>query len=260
MASPVSLKIDTTRRVATIRLDRPKVNAINSEMLGLVSGLCAEIGGNDDIGAVVVWGGPRVFAAGADITEFPRFDRDQALDFSRCFNRAALAIEALPQVTISAISGFALGGGFELALATDFRLISENARLGFPEILLGLLPGGGGTQRLSRLAGVTMAKDLIYSGRQIGPADAVAGNIASSIHSNESLYDDAIELAAGYAAGPASMRLAKRAILEGFHLPPEEAAEVEAQRFADCFSTDDCRRGVQSFLDNGPGRATFNGR
>lgn len=262
MTKPVSLEIDTDTDtgVATLRFDRPKVNAINAEMLELIVELCSQVADDNRVGAIVVWGGPRVFAAGADITEFPQLDRDGAVDFSRQFNRAALAIESLPQVSISAINGFALGGGFELALATDFRLISTDGRLGFPEITLGLLPGGGGTQRLSRLAGITLAKDLIYSGRHIGADEALANNVVSSVHSADSLYDDAVALAVGYAKGPASMRLAKKAILDGYHLPLSEAAEIEAQYFGDCFATDDCRTGVESFLEQGPGKATFIGR
>ncbi len=260
MNKPVSLEIDIDNKVATIRLDRPKVNAVNAEMLELIVEICEVVSSDHKIGAVVMWGGPRVFAAGADITEFPEFDRAGALEFSRRFNRAALAIEALPQPTITAINGFALGGGFELALATDFRLIAEDGRLGFPEILLGLIPGGGGTQRLSRLAGITLTKDLIYSGRQLDAPDALAHNIVSSIHPKEEVHGAAVELAANLAKGPASMRMAKRAILDGFHLPIEEAAEIEAQRFADCFTTVDCRTGVRSFLENGPGKASFSGR
>lgn len=260
MNKPVSLEIDIEKKVATIRLDRPKVNAVNAEMLKLIVEICDVVASDHHIGAVVVWGGPWVFAAGADITEFPDFDHESALEFSRRFNRAALAIEALPQPTITAINGFALGGGFELALATDFRLVAEDSRLGFPEIMLGLIPGGGGTQRLSRLAGITLTKDLIYSGRHLSADDAIAHNIASAIHPRDEVYDRAVDLAATYATGPASMRLAKRAILDGFHLPLAEAAEVEVQRFADCFSTADCRTGVQSFLENGPGKATFSGR
>ena len=259
MNKPVSLEIDNDKKVATIRLDRPKVNAVNAEMLELIVEICDVVASDHNIGAVVMWGGPRVFAAGADITEFPEFDRNGALEFSRRFNRAALAIEALPQPTITAINGFALGGGFELALATDFRLIAEDARLGFPEIMLGLIPGGGGTQRLSRLAGITLTKDLIYSGRHLSADDAVAHNIASSIHAKDDVYDAAVDLAASYAKGPASLRMAKRAILDGFHLPLEEATEIEAQRFADCFTTVDCRTGVKSFLENGPGKASFSG-
>ncbi len=259
MTEPVSLEIDTNNRVATLRLDRPKVNAVNAEMLELIVELCGQVAGNDEVRAVILWGGPRVFAAGADITEFPQLDRDRAVEFSHRFNRAALAIESLPQVSIAAINGFALGGGFELALATDFRLISEDGRLGFPEISLGLIPGGGGTQRLSRLAGITMAKDLIYSGRHMGASEAIANRVVTSVHPNESVYDEAVALAASYAKGPASTRLAKKAILDGYHLTLSEAVEIEAQCFGECFTTDDCRIGVESFLENGPGKATFTG-
>ena len=176
------------------------------------------------------------------------------------FNDALLALENLPQVTISAINGFALGGGLEVAVSTDFRMIAEDGRMGVPEIQLGLIPGGGGTQRLARLAGVTMAKDMVYSGRHVSAEEALANKIVSSIHDPDELQDAAIAKAAEYATGPAALRMAKRAILDGLALPLGEAVKVEAEQFGACFATDDCRTGVQSFMENGPGKATFSGR
>ena len=149
----------------------------------------------------------------------------------------------------------------ERQLAEDiFRMMAQDARIGVPEIQLGLIPGGGGTQRLARLAGVTMAKDMVYSGRHVGADEALAHRIVSSIHDPDALLDDALAKATEYAAGPAALRMAKRAILDGLALPLAEAVRVEAEQFGACFATEDNRIGVQSFLENGPGNAEFTGR
>lgn len=259
MSDFVKFEPDTAPGVATIRIDRPKVNAINDDVLAGVRSVCDRLGTDHDIRAVVLTGGERNFAAGADITAFPDFDREAALAFSRDFNATALALEQLPQVTIAAINGFALGGGLELALATDFRIAATDARLGMPEILLGIIPGGGGTQRLSRLAGITFAKELVYSGRHIDAAEALGARIVSSIHEPDEVQQAAVEMAARYASGPASLRIAKRVMLEGYHEPLADAVEIEAQGFADTFETADKVAGVASFMEHGPGKATFTG-
>ncbi|MEM7143406.1 MAG: enoyl-CoA hydratase-related protein [Actinomycetota bacterium] len=246
--------------VAVIRLDRPKVNALSSDMMRDVAAICAELEADTATRAVVVTGGRKNFAAGADISEFPSFDVDSARAFSTMFNDSLLALENLPQVTIAAINGFALGGGLEVAVATDFRMIAEDGRMGVPEIQLGLIPGGGGTQRLARLAGVTMAKEMVYTGRHVGAEEALANRLVSSVHDPDELQDAAIAKAAEYAKGPAALRMAKRAILDGLALPLDEAVKVEAEQFGLCFGTDDCTTGVQSFMENGPGKATFTGR
>ena len=260
MPSVVQFERNTTTGVATIRLDRPKVNAVNEAMLEELGAICNALADDHEIRAVVLTGGSRHFAAGADIERFPTFDRDQALAFSVQFNNIALGIEALPQISISAINGYALGGGLELALATDFRVAASNAQLGNPEVLLGIIPGGGATQRLARLAGVTKAKDLVYSGRTIGAEEALACNLISAIFEPDVVQAEAMKMAEGYAAGPASLRQAKAAVLSGYHLPLDEAVKIESELFADCFDTEDCVIGVQSFLQNGPGKASFIGR
>jgi enoyl-CoA hydratase/carnithine racemase len=260
MSDFVKLERDTAPGVATIRLDRPKVNAIDDAVLAGMQAVCEELADDLDVRAVVLTGEGRNFAAGADIKTFPDLDRGAALEFSRMFNRAALALERLPQVTISAINGYALGGGLELALATDFRFAADDARLGMPEILLGIIPGGGGTQRLSRLAGITYAKDLVYSGRQVTAAEALDAGIVSAVYPADELLDAATAQAAVYAAGPASLRIAKQVMLDGYHQPLEDAVEIEAQGFADAFTTDDKVVGVASFMEHGPGAATFSGR
>lgn len=260
MGEHVHFERDTADRVATIRLDRPKVNAISADMVADLGSICAELRDDASVRAVVITGGRRVFAAGADISEFPSFDGPSAQAFSQRFNQSLLAIEQLPQITISAVNGYALGGGLEVALATDFRMAAEDAIFGVPEIQLGLIPGGGGTQRLARVAGVTMAKEMVYTGMHVDAGAAQANRIVSSIHDPDSLYEEAVAKAAQYAAGPAALKQAKEAIMGGLHLPLNEAIEVEAQKFGEAFETEDCTIGVQSFLENGPGKATFTGR
>jgi enoyl-CoA hydratase len=260
MGDLVKLEIDTDKRVATVRLDRPPMNAISAALVADLAAVTAELGANDDVRAVVLWGGPTIFAAGADIKEFPELDHDAALELSTRLNRTFLAFENLPQITVAAVNGYALGGGCELAMTAEFRIIGDDAVFGQPEILLGLIPGAGGTQRLSRLVGITKAKELNYSGRMVKAAEALEIGLASAVHPAENVYDAAVELAAGYAAGPAALQMAKAAMMRGLHLPLDEAVKVEAEEFAKCFATDDCAVGVESFIENGPGKATFTGR
>ena len=244
--------------VDLITIDRPPVNALSTPMMGELGDICTALADDLDVRAVVVTGAGKNFAAGADISEFPSYDERSATEFSNMFNDVLLSLENLPQVTISAINGFALGGGLEVAVSTDFRMMGADARIGVPEITLGLIPGGGGTQRLARLAGVTVAKEMVYSGRPVKAEEALANRIVSSIHETDALLDDAIAKAADYAKGPAALRMAKRAILDGLALPLHEAVRVEAEQFGKCFATEDNRIGVQAFLDKGT--AEFTGR
>jgi len=260
MGELVTLEVDKEKRVGLVRLDRPPMNAIGDAVVDDLVAVTAELASASDVRAVVLWGGPKVFAAGADIKEFPSLDRDGAVALSRKLNDALLAFEALPQITIAAVNGYALGGGCELAMAAEFRLAGDDAVFGQPEILLGLIPGAGGTQRTTRLVGITRAKGLVYTGRQVRPDEALDIGLVSAVHPAAEVHDAAVELAATYAAGPAALTLAKRAMMDGLALPLDEAVAVETERFADCFETEDCRTGVQSFLDHGPGKAIFAGR
>ncbi|MDH3753985.1 MAG: enoyl-CoA hydratase/isomerase family protein [Acidimicrobiia bacterium] len=259
MGDLVRLDVDADKRVATVQLDRPPMNALGTDLVIELGEVTAELAASDEVRAVVLWGGPRIFAAGADIKEFPSLDRAGAVELSTRLNDTFLAFENLPQVTVAAVTGYALGGGCELAMAAEFRLAADTAVFGQPEILLGLIPGAGGTQRLTRLVGVTTAKELVYSGRQVTATEAVEIGLASAVHPADAVYDAAVELAATYAAGPAALGLAKRSIMGGLALPLDEAVKVETERFADCFDTDDARAGVQAFIDHGPGNATFTG-
>ncbi|WP_420639247.1 enoyl-CoA hydratase/isomerase family protein [Candidatus Poriferisocius sp.] len=260
MGEFVRVETGAAEGVATLRLDRPKVNALNSQVVAELHQAADELAGRTEVRAVVVWGGPKVFAAGADINEFSGMDAELARRLTRNINDALRALELLPQITIAAINGYALGGGCELAMAAEFRLVGEGAVLGQPEILLGIIPGGGGTQRLSRLVGITRAKELIYSGRNVKADEAVAIGLASAVHPDGDVYDEAVKLAARYAAGPAALTLAKSAILDSVSLPLDEGLAAECEAFAACFDTEDAHIGVASFLENGPGRATFTGR
>jgi enoyl-CoA hydratase len=253
--------------VAVIRLDNPKVNALSTELLRQLESAATALR-DDPPGAVVVTGGDRLFAAGAEISEF-RSAEDPSQVISRAeaeligqhFLRALNAIADIPRATIAAISGFALGGGCELALACDFRIASEKAKLGQPEILLGIIPGGGGTQRLARLVGPAKAKDLIFTGRQVRADEALAIGLVDEVVPHEEVLDRALDKASALAGGAvAAMGLAKRAIDRGLDITLNGGLDLEQQLFAEVFTTDDATIGVQSFLEKGPGNATFTGR
>jgi enoyl-CoA hydratase/carnithine racemase len=248
--------------VAVLRLDRPKMNALSAELLGQLADLVDGLGA-DPPGAVVVWGGPRIFAAGADVNEFVdeaagRPTPERAREVAVRFRRALDGLAGLPVPTLAAVEGYALGGGCELALACDLRVAATTARFGQPEILLGILPGGGGTQRLARLVGPSRAKDLILTGRQVGAEEALGMGLVDRLAEPGAALEEALTLAAGLAAGPASATaLAKAAIDEGLGLPLSEGLDGELRRFSEVFGTEDAAVGVASFLENGPGKARF---
>ena len=244
--------------VAVLQLDNPKVNALSMELLAQVEAAAGELT-DDPPGAVVVTGGDRLFAAGADIAEFG--GPDEAGRIGGHFLRALNAIADIPRATIAAVSGVALGGGCELALACDFRIASTRARFAQPEILLGIIPGGGGTQRLPRLIGPSRAKDMIFSGRQVGAEEALRIGLVDEVVEPDALHDRAIERAAELASGAVlAQGLAKRAIDRGLDITLAGGLDLEQQLFVEVFESDDAQAGVASFLENGPGKATFRGR
>jgi enoyl-CoA hydratase/carnithine racemase len=267
MSPPLVLVERRADGVAVLRLDNPKVNALSSDLLRELAAAADGLR-EDPPGAVVITGGDRIFAAGAEITEFRSAEspsdvitRAEAELIGQLFLRALNAVADIPRATIAAISGFALGGGCELALACDFRIASEKARLGQPEILLGIIPGGGGTQRLARLIGPARAKDLIFSGRQVRADEALAIGLVDEVVPAEAVLDRALDRASALAAGAtAAQGLAKRAIDRGLDITLNGGLDLEQQLFAEVFATDDARIGVQSFLEHGPGNATFTGR
>ncbi len=254
------VRVETSSGVATIRIDRPKMNALNPQVLSELTEAANAVGADRDVRAAVIWGGPRIFAAGADIGGFTGLAPAAAQALSRQFNDAFLAVENMPQITVAAVNGYALGGGMELAMATEFRVAADDAVFGQPEIKLGIIPGGGGTQRLPRLVGITRAKEIIYTGRNVYPDEALAVGLVSAVHPAQETYDAAVEMAAGYAAGPAALRMAKQAVMDGLPLSLADAVARETEHFGECFSTDDATIGVASFLEKGPGKANFTGR
>jgi enoyl-CoA hydratase/carnithine racemase len=244
--------------VAVLRIDRPKLNPLSRSLLAELADAVAEL--REDLpGAVVVWGGERCLSAGADVSEFG--DAERGGEVAAAFHTALDALAALPRATVAAITGYALGGGLELALACDFRVAAEGARLGQPEILLGVIPGGGGTQRLARLIGPSRAKDLILTGRQVRADEALAIGLVNSVVPSEAVLDVALELAGSLASGAVvAQGLAKRAIDDGLGTGLADGLALERQLFAEVFSTEDAQVGVQTFLEHGPGKARFRGR
>ncbi len=243
--------------VAVVTLDNPKVNSLSTYVLRELARVVDELR-QDLPGAVVFTGGPRIFAAGAEISEFG--GPDEAYEIGSEFRRTFDAIAELPRVTVAAVAGYALGGGCELALACDFRIAADNAKFGQPEILLGIIPGGGGTQRLARLVGPARAKDLILSGRQVRADEALAMNLVDAVVAADEVETRALARAAEFATGAvAAQGLAKRAIDEGLDGSLEEGLALEQQLFVEVFHTRDSRIGVESFLANGPGKAQFTG-
>jgi len=162
--------------------------------------------------------------------------------------------------TVAAITGYALGGGCELALAADFRIAGRSAVLGLPEITLGIMPGSGGTQRLPRVVGPARAKDLILSGRLVRSEEALQIGLGDKVVEDADVLDTAIEQALSYARGPLALRYAKQAIDTGCDLPVEEGLRLEADLITSCFASEDGRHGLRSFVDDGPRKATFHGR
>jgi enoyl-CoA hydratase len=243
--------------VVLLRLNNPPMNALSIAVLNALRDAAKAIG--PETKAVVVAGGDKAFAAGADISEFG--DQDVARTIATAFREAFDAVAAIRRPVIAAIHGYALGGGLELACACDFRMAGETARMGQPEILLGIIPGAGGTQRLTRLIGPARAKDLIFSGRQVRAEEALSIGLVDRVAAPTELEHAALHWADELAKGAvAAMGLAKRAIDDGFGRPLNVGLDLERDAFVDVFATEDAQIGVQSFLANGPGKATFTGR
>jgi enoyl-CoA hydratase/carnithine racemase len=245
--------------VATLRLDRPPANALDREVADAIAAAADDAARRDDVGAVVVWGGRTLFAAGADIKAMAGLGSGDITPWVEALGRACDALEAVPKVTIAAINGFALGGGCELALACDLRFAAEDAELGQPEVLIGVMPGAGATQRLPRLVGEGRAKDLILFGRRISAGEAAAMGLVTRVLPAADVYPAAVRAAVAFAAGP---RRAFSAAKAAIHLARggdlRAALEAERTSFCELFSTADRREGMAAFLAKRPPR--FQGR
>ncbi len=255
------VRLEVADGVGTIRLDRPKMNALSVAVQEEIRAAALEATERSDVRAVVVYGGERVFAAGADIKEMEQMSYTDMVDRSGALQSSLTAVADIPKPTVAAITGYALGGGCELALCTDLRFCAEDAQLGQPEILLGIIPGAGGTQRLARLVGPAKAKDLIYTGRFVRADEALSIGLVDRVLPAAQVYDAALEWAAQFATGPAyALRAAKEAIDAGLEVDLVTGLQIERVQFAALFATADRGTGMRSFVAQGPGKAVFEGR
>ncbi len=255
------VRVEVAAAIATIRLDRPKMNALNAQVQQEIAAAAAQVTDDAAIRAVILYGGERVFAAGADIKEMATVGYPQMAERSAKLQAAFSAVANIPKPVVAAVTGYALGGGLELALCADFRVLGENAKVGQPEILLGIIPGAGGTQRLPRLIGPSRAKDLIFTGRHVTAAEALSIGLADKVVPDAEVYQAAADLVARYATGPVlALRAAKQAVNEGLEVDLATGLEIERLHFAALFATQDQKTGMRSFIENGAGKATFDGR
>jgi enoyl-CoA hydratase/carnithine racemase len=255
------VRVETDQAIATIRLERPPMNALNAQVQDEIAAAAAEVSADPGVRAVVLYGGPKVFAAGADIKEMADASYQRMAADSRRLQASFTAVAKIPKPVVAAITGYALGGGLELALCADFRVAGRGAKVGQPEIQLGIIPGAGGTQRLPRLIGPARAKDIVFTGRFVEAAEALDIGLVDQVTPDEDVYDVARAMVARYATGAAlALRAAKQAIDDGLETDLDTGLEIERLHFTGLFATEDQRTGMHSFLENGPGKATFAGR
>jgi enoyl-CoA hydratase/carnithine racemase len=255
------VRLEVESGVGTIRLDRPPMNAFSRQVQEELKASAEEATRRADVRAVVVYGGEKVFAAGADIKEMTAMSYSDVAPVARRLSACFGAISEIPKPTVAAITGYALGGGMEVALGCDRRVCGDNAKLGQPEILLGIIPGGGGTQRMARLIGPSRAKDLIFTGRMVGAEEALAIGLVDQVVPADEVYAAARSWAEQFATGPAvALAAAKKAIDGGLDVDLRSGLDLEAELFAALFATEDRTAGMTSFVEKGPGKATFSGR
>ena len=253
--------LETDGGIGTIRLNRPPVNALNDQLTAELADAARDAVGSDEIRAVIIYGGEKAFAGGADIKQMAEASYPAAATWSGRLHATMSLFARIGKPVVAAITGYALGGGLELALAADFRVVGESARLGQPEIQLGIIPGAGGTQRLARLVGPARAKDMVFTGRNVKAAEALAIGLVDQVVPDAEVYQAAVAMVKRYASGPAlALRAAKQAIDAGLGVDLATGLEIERVQFAALFGTEDQRAGMRSFLENGPGKATFTGR
>ncbi len=251
----MTVNLEVADGVGTLRLDRPPMNALDIATQDRLKELAEEAGRREDVRAVVIYGGEKVFAAGADIKEMQVMDHAAMVLRARALQDSFTAVARIPKPVVAAVTGYALGGGCELALCADYRIAGENAKLGQPEILLGLIPGAGGTQRLARLVGPSKAKDLIFTGRQVKADEALAIGLVDRVVPAGEVYEQAHAWAARLAQGPAiALRAAKEAVDTGLETDIDTGLAVERNWFAGLFATEDRERACGVSWRRAPGR------
>ena len=255
------VRLEVEGGIGTIVLDRPPMNALNFEIQDGLHAAAVEATERRDVSAVVVYGGEKVFAAGADVKQMQPMSYTDMVDRSVALQAAFTAIARIPKPTVAAITGYALGAGCELTLACDFRVAADNARLGQPEVLLGLIPGAGGTQRLSRLIGPARAKDMIFTGRFVSAQEALSIGLVDEVVAPDEVYPAARRRLERYVGGPAyAIRAAKEAIDRGLEVDLDTGLEIERMQFAGVFATQDRDIGMRHFVAHAEGTAAFEGR
>jgi enoyl-CoA hydratase/carnithine racemase len=254
----MTVNLEVAEGVGTIRLDRPPMNALDVATQDRLRRLAEEATERDDVRAVVIYGGEKVFAAGADIKEMQAMDHAAMVKRSKGLQDSFTAVARIPKPVVAAVTGYALGGGCELALCADIRVAGEGAKLGQPEILLGLIPGAGGTQRLARLVGPSKAKDMIFTGRQVKAPEALEMGLVDRVVPDEQVYEESRAWAERLAKGPAiALRAAKESVDAGLETDIDTGLAVERNWFAGLFATEDRATGMRSFVEEGPGKAKF---
>ncbi|MDP9331084.1 MAG: enoyl-CoA hydratase-related protein [Actinomycetota bacterium] len=247
---PEFVRLEVDDGVGLVRLDRPPANAIDHQVGLELQEVLREAERRDDIGALVVWGGRKLFAAGADVKAMAGYGPSEIGPVVAALGDALDLLESIPKISIAAINGYALGGGFELALAADLRYLAEDATIGQPEIKLGVIPGAGGTQRIVRVAGVGVAADLIYSGRGVGAQEAQRLLLAHRVIEPDGVLDAATADARSFAFGPRdALAAAKQAIRAASENPSSVGRARERDLFVSLFDTSDQREGMRAFLE-----------
>ncbi|MCX4704531.1 enoyl-CoA hydratase/isomerase family protein [Streptomyces sp. NBC_01373] len=252
------IRLDTDGPVVTVRIDHPPMNAFDSAQRTELAARVRELADARDVRAVVLYGGERLFAAGADIKALAAMGPAEVRGWNRALQRTFDEVARLPMPVVAAITGYALGGGMELALAADHRVAAEDAVLGQPEVQLGIMPGSGGTQRLVRLIGPSRAKNLLMTGRRVGAEEALGLGLVDEVVPAGTVHKAALRYARQLAEGPAAaLEAIKEAVDHGADIGVDAGLALERALFTGVFGTRDATTGIRSFIEEGPGKARF---